>query len=157
MNRIHSLPTIAKHGSIAAAMFVFVLALSGVASAAPMSSAHSHKAKKGHLAITAPIEVGGTILNPGEYEVREVNSPNGPVVEFVHQFRNELASELVQADEEEIVARVPFTEQALSSPPKHTQLMVAPNTTNVIALKIRGNPVDHVFQQDRVDQNYAGK
>jgi membrane-associated protease RseP (regulator of RpoE activity) len=147
MNRIQSPLIIARHASVAAAMFAFVLALAGVANASPTYPAHAHKAKKGHLTITAPMEVGGAILKPGEYEVREAKSPNGPVIEFARQFRDELASELVQADQEEIVARVPFTEQALSSPPKQTQLMLASSSANASGLQIRGNAVDYEFDQ----------
>jgi membrane-associated protease RseP (regulator of RpoE activity) len=145
MNRIQSPFTLAKHGHSAAALFAVVLALAGFANADGMYSAHSHKAKKGHLTITAPIEVGGAILQPGNYEVREANSPSGSVVEFVHQFRNELASELVQADEEEVVARVQYTEQALSSPPKHTRLILASDTAEAASLEIRGSAVGYEF------------
>jgi hypothetical protein len=152
MKRIQYLSTITKQGHIFAALFAVVLALAGFANAA-----NSHKGKQGSLKITDPTEVGGVMLQPGDYEVREVNSPGGPVVEFVHLFRNELASELVQADEEEVVARVKYTEQALSSPPKQTQLLVAPNTTNAVALEIRGNTVDHLFQGEKMDQGYASK
>jgi hypothetical protein len=145
MNPIQYPLTIAKHAHIAAVMFAIVLAFAGVANADAMSSAHAHKAKKGHLTITVPTEVGGAILQPGEYEVKETNSPSGPVIEFVHQFRNELASELVQADQEEVVARVQFTEQALSSPPNHTQLIPASNAADATVLQIRGNDVSYTF------------
>jgi hypothetical protein len=147
MNRIQSPLTIARHAPVAAAMFAFVLVFAGFANASPMYPSHAHKAKKGHLTITAPMEIGGTTLKPGKYEVREAKSPNGPVIEFARQFRNELASELVQADEEEIVARVPFTEQALSSAPKQTQLLLTSNSPNVSGLQIRGNAIDYEFDQ----------
>ncbi len=145
MNRIQSLFTISKHGHSAAALFAVVLAFAGFANAAAMSSAHSHKGKKGNLKITASTEVGGIILQPGDYQVREVTSPSGPVVEFVHQFRNELASELGQADEEEVVARVQYTEQVLSSTPKYTRLILASNAADAASLEIRGNAVGYVF------------
>jgi hypothetical protein len=148
MNRIQSPLTIAKHASIAAAMFVVVLTFAGVANAVAMSSAHAHKVKSGQLTITAPTEVGGTILQPGEYEVKEANSPTGPVIEFVaHHDGNELAvgEQLAQVDEEEVVARVRFTEQALSSPPKHTQLILASNAADASGLQIRGNDVSYAF------------
>src|ERR1039458_9159459 len=102
MNQIQSPFAITKHGHSAAALFAVVLALAGFANADGMYSAHSHKAKKAHLTIAAPTVISEVILQPGI----EVNTQSGPVVEFVHQFRNELASELVQADEEEVVARV---------------------------------------------------
>jgi hypothetical protein len=84
----------AKRASIAAAMFA-----SGSRDLQTLMRClfpHAHKAKKGHLTITAPTEVGGTAL--GEYEVREAKSPSGPVIEFVHQFRNELASKLASTN-----------------------------------------------------------
>jgi hypothetical protein len=146
MNRIQYPLTIVKRAHVAAAMFAVVLAFAGVADAHAMSLLHAHKAKKGYLKITAPTEVGGIILQPGEYEVKEAKSPSGPVIEFVHQFRNELASELVQADQEEVVARVQFTKQALSSPPKHTQLMLTSwYSADAIGLEISGNAVGYVF------------
>jgi hypothetical protein len=89
-----------KHAHIAAVVFATVLAFAGVVNANALSFAHVHKAKKGHLTIMAPTEVGGTILQPGDYEVKVVNSASEAVLEFVHQFRNELGSELVQADQE---------------------------------------------------------
>jgi hypothetical protein len=66
MNRIHYPLTIAKHAPVAAAMFAFVLVFAGVANADAMFSAHAHKGKKGTMAITAPTEVGGILLQPGE-------------------------------------------------------------------------------------------
>lgn len=135
-----------KHAHIAAAVFATVLAFAGVVNANALSFAHVHKAKKGHLTIMAPTEVGGTILQPGDYEVKVVNSASEAVLEFVHQFRNKLGSELVQADQEEVVASVKFTEQALNSTPKRTQLMLASwYSTDVIGLEIRGSAVGYVF------------
>jgi len=142
-----NLYSIARNAHIAAALFAVVLALAGFANA---DSAHSHKAKKGNLKITVATEVGGVTLPPGDYEVREVNTPNGPVVEFAHEFFNELASELVQANQEEVVARVKFTERELSSPPKHTQLLLASNTADAAGLEIRGNAVSYEFDSSQM-------
>lgn len=77
--------------------------------------------------------------------MREINTPSGPALQFARLFRNELASELVQADEEEIVAQVEFTHQALSAPPKHTKLVLASNTTDATGLEIRGSAVAFEF------------
>jgi hypothetical protein len=71
----------------------------------------------------------------------------------VHKFRNELASELVQADEEEVAARVQFTEQPLRSPLKHTQLVLASNADAASGLQIRGNIVSYEFAPSQM----AGK
>jgi hypothetical protein len=137
---------IVKHVHLAALLIASVVTFAGFSSAQP-----KHESKKGSLSITEPTEVGGVTLQPGDYVVREVKSPQGPVVEFVQKFRNELASELVQADEEEVVARVKFTGQILSAPPKHTQLQLASNTNDASVLEIRGNPVSYVFTPAPLD------
>jgi len=141
MKRTDTIHTIARRAHLATVLLAGVVALAGVAKA----EGHSHKAKSGGLTITSPTEVGGTILQPGEYEVREANSADGRVVEFVHHFRNETASELVQADEEEVAVRVKFTGQALNEPPKQTQLQLASNTHDATGVEIRGNAVEYVF------------
>jgi len=147
MSRIYSLYTTAKHGHGAAALFVVVLALATFANAAAMPSAHSNKGKKGSsLTITAPSEVGGIILQPGDYRVRELNFPSGPVVEFVHLFDNFKAQEGPPVHDQEVVGQVKVTEQALSLPAKQTQLMLAPwYSTDIIGLEIRGKAVGYVF------------
>lgn len=157
MYRIQSPIRIFKQAHSAAALFAVMLALTGFANAGGMYSSHWHKAKRGNFTITAPTEVGGIILQPGEYEVREAKSPSGPVIEFARQFRNELASELVQADQEEVVARVQYTEQALSSPLKRTQLILASDagsdTAEAARLEIRGSAVGYEFPTSQM----AGK
>jgi hypothetical protein len=120
-----------------------VLALTTLSAAQTIG--HAHKAKRTELNITTPTAIEGTTLSPGTYEVREVRSVDGPALEFVHKFRNELASELVQADEEEIVARVKFSEQILNPPPKDTQLVVNARTGGTDGLEIRGDSVEYVF------------
>jgi plastocyanin len=146
MNRIQYPPYIATYPHFAAAMFAVVLSLAGVASAHAMSLARAHTSKKGHLTIMASTEVGGTILQAGEYEVREAKSSSGPVIEFVQQFHNESSSELVQADQEKVVARMQFTKQELNSPSKQTELMLASwYSTEAIGVEIRGNAVGYVF------------
>ena len=147
MNRIHSLSTTAKHGHSAAALFAVVLTLATVATAAAMPSAHSHKGKKGSMKITAPTEVGGIVLQPGDYQVQEINSPSGPVVEFVHLFDNFTVMDSgLPVHDQEVVGEVKVTEQALSLPAKQTQLMLASwYSTDAIGLEIRGNAVGYVF------------
>ena len=146
MNRFQSPFTIAKHGHIAAALFAVVLALAGFANAATMPSDHSHKGKKGNLKITASTEAGGILLQPGDYQVREVNSPSGPAVQFVHLFDNFYVMDSgLPVHDQEVVGQVKVTEQALSSTPKHTQLQLAPNTGEAIALEIRGDEIEYLF------------
>ena len=146
MNRVYRLYTTVKHEHGAAVLFAVVLALAAFTNAAAMSSAHSHKGKKGTLTITAPTEVGGIILQPGDYRVREINSPSGPVVEFVHLFDNFTAQEGLPVHDQEVVGQVKVTEQALSLPAKQTQLMLSSwYSTDAIGLEIRGNAVGYVF------------
>ena len=147
MKQTETLNTLTKHAHVATAVLASLVALAGLSNAQSMPSTHSHKTRTGNLIIAAPTEVGGAILQPGDYEVREAKSPDGPVVEFVHHFRNELASELVQADEEEVVARVKFTGYVLSAAPEQTQLQFASDNNNATRLEIRGNAVDYVFTQ----------
>jgi hypothetical protein len=142
-----NLYSIARNAHIAAALFAVVLALAGFANA---DSDHSQRGKKGSLKITVATEVGGVTLPPGDYEVREVNTPSGPVMEFVHEYFNLLASELVQANQEEVLARVKFTQRELSSPPKHTQLLLASNPADATGLEIRGNAVSYEFAPSQV-------
>jgi hypothetical protein len=148
MNRIHSPFTIAKHGPIAAAMFAFVLVLAGFANADAMSSAHSHKGKKGAMTITVPTEVGGILLQPGEYEVKEANSPGGLVIEFVHLWTDYTIGDSGRTlYNQDVVGQVKVTEQALSSPPKHTQLILASETAKATSLEIRGSAISYEFDQ----------
>src|ERR1700694_525712 len=101
MKRIQDVCTIAQRGHVFAALFAVILALAGFANADAMSAAHAHKGKKGSLKITTPTEVGGVILQPGDYEVKEVKSPNGPVVEFVHLFETPWAPEGLPVHDQE--------------------------------------------------------
>jgi hypothetical protein len=146
MNRIQSPLTITKHAPIVAAMFAFVLVFAGLANADAMSSAHPHKGKKGTMTITSPTEVGGLTLQPGDYQVREVNSPSGPVVEFVHLFDNIYVQDTgLPFHDQEVVGQVRVTEKALSSLPKHTQLILASDTAEAASLEIRGSAVGYEF------------
>jgi hypothetical protein len=146
MNRIQHPFTISNYGRTGAVLFASVLALAGFANAAAMSSGHSHKEKKGTMTITTPVDVGGITLQPGDYEVKEVDSPSGPVVEFVHVFEDFTVMDSGRPlYDREVVGQVKVTEQVLSSLPKHTQLQLAPNTADPIALQIRGNEVEYMF------------
>ena len=59
-----------------------VLAVAGFAHAGAVGTQREHnpeKAKKGTLNITVATEVAGITLEPGEYEVKQVNSGAGPL------------------------------------------------------------------------------
>jgi hypothetical protein len=142
MNRIHEQHSIAQRGHHAAIVFAVILALAAFASAA---DGHSHKGKKGDLKITVQTEVGGIVLQPGDYQVREIDSASGPVVEFVRLFNNYTAQEGLPVYEQETVGQVKVSEQALSSLPKHTQLQLEPKTADAIGLTIRGDDVAYSF------------
>jgi len=141
MNGIQNAFAISKHGGIAAILFAVILVFAGFASADPMSSSHSHKAKKGYFTITESTEVGGITLPAGDYKAREVNTPSGPAVEFVHLFFNYLAQDIVQGSQEEVVGRVSSTEETLDTLPKHTRLILNSRTGEATALEIRGDAV----------------
>ncbi len=146
MNRTQSPFSIAKHGHSAAALFTVVLALAGFANADGMYSRPSHKAKKGNLTITAPTEVGEITLQPGDYQVTEIDSPDGAVVEFVHLFDNFYVGDSgLPVYDQEVVGQVKVTETALSSLPKQTQLILASNSGEAAGLEIRGNAVRYQF------------
>jgi hypothetical protein len=154
MNRIQSLCAVVKRGHHVAVLFGVILALATFASAADM-----HKGKKGSLKITAPTEVGGVVLQPGDYEVQEIHSTSGPVVKFTHLFNNFTAQEGLPVYDQEVVAEVKVTEQELSGLPKHTQLMLASKTADATGLEIRGNAVGYQFgpspMNDRVDSEMS--
>ena len=124
-----------------AVVFASLLAFVGTAHA----DGHSHKVKKGNLKIKTLTVVGGTILQPGDYEVRKVSSPDGTMVEFVQVVYVPASPETFWPYEEQVVARVKSTEQALSAPPKHTRLQLAPETMIASVLEIRGDEVEYVF------------
>jgi len=124
-----------------AALLVAMLAFVGFAHA----DSRAHKGKTGHLKITAPTAVGDTVLEPGDYNVREVRSPDGPIVEFVRVTLDLFAPEGSSPYDEEVVARVPSTEETLSARPKQTRLELEPQTTSASALMIRGDAVEYRF------------
>ncbi len=135
-----------------AVLFTMTLALAGFANAVT-PAAGQHKVNIRHLEIKTPVEVGGALLPAGDYEVHEISTANGPELEFVHEYWNELASELVQANEEEVLARVKFTEQQLDSRAKHTQLVPVADNKDVIGLEIRGKNTKYLVEQSTPDLN----
>jgi hypothetical protein len=122
-------------------MFAVVLALTGLANAATIPSAHSHKGATGYLTITTTTEVGGATLHPGDYQVKEVDSPRGPVVEFALYEVQE--PPIWFAASKTVVARVNCTEQTLASRPKHTRLVFASDPTRATGLEIRGTAFEY--------------
>jgi hypothetical protein len=144
MKSMQSVFTLAKRNL--AVLLMGMVALAGVAHA----EGHAHKGKRGNLKITTPTQVGGTMLQPGDYTAREIDSPDGAVVEFVRVSYDAAAPEGTWPYDEEVVARVPSTEQALSERPKHTRLQAA-SEADVIALQIRGDEVEYLLEQSPAD------
>jgi hypothetical protein len=152
MKRIQDVMTSARKYNTAA-LFAVLLALTSFANAESLFG--GHKGKIGNLKITVPTEVGGVSLQPGEYEVKEVNAPNGRAVEFIREVYNPYAQEGLNPHEEEVVGQVEFTSQALDAAPKHTQLVLTPDTQKAMALKVRGGAVEYVFAEPEMSQTAA--
>jgi hypothetical protein len=125
-----------------------VLALAGFAHAGAVSAQRSQKApktKKGMLNITVATEVGNVTLEPGEYEVKQVNHAAGPVVRFTRYTYNPYAQEGLPVHQWDVVAEVRVTMQSLDTKAVRTQLLAGSNSDKPIGLEIRGNSFDYLF------------
>jgi hypothetical protein len=122
-----------------------VFALAGFAYAGAVSVQGSQKAKKGSLNITVATDVGGVTLEPGNYEVKQVNSAMGPVVRFTRVTYNPYAPEGVSVYQWDVVAQVKCTVEPLASAPQRTELLLATKGEKTIGLQIRGNGVEYLF------------
>ena len=125
-----------------------VFAFAGLAHAGAVGTQCSQKAeraKKGTLNIAAATNVGGVRLEPGEYEVRQVNSAAGPVVRFTRYTYNPYAQEGLSVHQWETVGEAKVARQALASKAKHTKLLLASNGEKAIGLEISGNSADYLF------------
>jgi len=125
-----------------------VLAFAGFAHAGSIGTEHSQKAakaKKGTLKIAAASNVGGLRLEPGEYKVKQVNSPAGPVVRFTRYTYNPYALEGSSVHEWETVGEAKVTIQVLASKAKHTKLLLTANGDKTIGMEISGNRADYLF------------
>jgi hypothetical protein len=109
------------------------------------ANAESAKPHRGTLNIKTETVVQGVTLTPGEYEVREMKTADGAAVEFVRKYWNEAASELVQAEEDQFVARVPVAEQRIDERPAHTKLQLSADKRTATALEFRHVPIDYIF------------
>lgn len=102
------------------------------------------KARKGTLYIAAAMNIGGLTLEPGDYEVKQVNSAAGPVVRFTRLTYNAFAEDSASLYEWETVGEVRVTLQTLTAKAKHTGLMRGSDGA-AIGLEISGNRVDYLF------------
>ncbi len=143
--------SIVNRTSFFTAVAGIILALSGIAfadGATAVFSQKSPKAKKGFLKIWASTDVGGVTLEPGEYEVKQVNSSAGPVIRFTSVTLNpfaEYAEEALPPYWWEVIAKVKVTIQPLASKAAHTELRFASDRRKATALQIRGNSLDYLF------------
>jgi hypothetical protein len=129
-------------------LLVFSLIAYAAGPPAAVASQKPPKAKGGTLKISAAADVGGVTLEPGEYEVKQVNSPAGPVIRFTSVTLNpfaEYAEESLPPYWWEVVAKVKVTMRPLASKATRTELRLAPDGVTAIALQIRGNSVDYLF------------
>jgi hypothetical protein len=125
-----------------------VLAFAGFAHAGSVDTQRSQKAekaKKGTLNIAATTTVGELTLQPGEYEVKQVNSASGPVVRFTRYIYDPYAQEGLSAHQRETVGEAKVTMELLASKAKRTKLLGTSNGDKAIGLEIRGNSTDYLF------------
>ena len=125
-----------------------VLAFGGFAHAdavAKQALQKAEKAKKGTLNIAAATDVAGLKLEPGEYEVKQLKSPAGPVIRFTRYTYNPYAQEGLSVHQWETVGEVKVTMQALAFKAKRTDLLLASKDGKAIGLEIRGNSIDYLF------------
>ena len=125
-----------------------VLAFAGFAHAGAVGTQppqKAEKAKKGTLNVAAATNVGGLRLEPGQYEVKQVNSVAGPVVRFTRYTYDPYAQEGLSVHQWETVGEAKVTMQALAFKAKHTKLLVVSNGDKAVGLEISGKSADYLF------------
>ena len=128
-------------GTMAAAMFT----LGGIAHA-ETANASWHKGKTGTLMLNAPTEIGGVLLQPGNYEVKPRKAPTGAVIEFALWTEIPYAQEALPVWSREVVATVPAVPQMLSSAPSTTGLLLeSAASAKATGLQIRGDNAEYGF------------
>ncbi len=105
---------------------------------------YEHAGKTGNLKLGAAVKLGGTLLQPGDYEVRHVNTPKGHYVEFSQMVDNDIVLDGMSPYKEQVVARVNCIREPLNTVVARTEL--EPDTAGTLArLEIRGEKVVHLF------------
>jgi hypothetical protein len=125
-----------------------VLALAGFAHAGVVGTERPHKAekaKKGTLNLKVATEVAGVTLEPGEYEVKLIDSKTGPVVRFTLYTYNPYVEESQSPHQWDVVAEVRVTMRALDTKAARTQLVAGSNSGRPIGLEIRSNSFQYLF------------
>ena len=139
---------IVNHMHIFTAVVAIVLAFAGLADAGVVSKEQpkkAEKAKKGMLIITVATGLQGVTLEPGEYEVKQKNTKDGPVVRFTKYTYNPYAQEGQSVHQWDVVAQVRVTMQPLEAKAERTQLLAGSSADKPVALEIRGNSFQYVF------------
>jgi len=121
-----------------------ILALAGIAHA-DAKMQQPHRAKKGIVNTTVATNLGAVTLEPGSYEVKEVNSTAGIALRFTKLTENFQVPEGLPVYEWEVVAEVNCTVEPLQSKTEHTGFLLASDTGKAIGLKIRGSEVEYLF------------
>lgn len=130
------------------AVVAIMLAFAGLAHAGVVSKEQpkkAEKAKKGTLIIAVATELEGVTLEPGEYEVKQKNTKNGPVVGFTKYTYNPYAQEGQSVHQWDVVAQVRVTMQPLDAKAERTQLLSGSNSGKPTGLEIRGNSFQYMF------------
>jgi hypothetical protein len=140
--------SIANRMAFLAALAGIVFALAGFAHAGAIIKEQPQKvekAKKGTLMITATTHLGGITLEPGEYEVKQKDTKNGPVVRFILYTYNPYAQEGQSVHQWDVIGEARVNMQSRDSKATRTQLLSDFNGDQPIGLQIRGNSFDYVF------------
>ena len=141
MNGIQSGTVMAKRNNLLGAILLMGLTLTASATAEAKSPKSPHKVKSGTFTLVTQVTVAGTVLDAGDYEVREKNSPDGPVMEFVHLFDVAYDTEGLPIHDEEVVAKVKVSEVEAAEAPKQTQLILASGSNDAVHVEIRGSAI----------------
>jgi hypothetical protein len=132
--------------SIVATLLCTFLGFAGFANATAIhQSSNAEQSKKGTLSVTVTTEVSGLTLEPGEYEVKQVKSANGPVIRFTRYTYNAYAQEGVSGHQWDVVGNVKVTVQPQDFRALRTQLLTKPNSAKATGLQIRGSSVQYLF------------
>lgn len=139
------------------------LAVSGFAHAGDYAAAvprTPEKLKKGSLKISATIGAGDVRLGPGQYEVKPMWSPAGPVIRFTRVTYNSIGDEwssfVYDREERAFISRLPFVETEVVAEVKvtihplarkamDTELELSTDGSKAVALQIRGSGIAYLF------------
>jgi hypothetical protein len=85
------------------------------------------------------------MLEPGEYEVRQVKSANGPVIRFTRYTYAPYAQEGISVHQWDVVGEVRVAVQSQDFKALRTQLLTGSKGHELIGLQIRGNSFQYLF------------